>query len=113
MVPSENACRKTAVGKSPGFETGLRVRYLSIILCRSSGSPKISRVGFEIVDISEGGAGSAGVSPAVGTEPAGGAEPAGGVEPAGGIGSGETVTGSVGNAGAGVAKYPFEVFEDS
>src|SRR5947207_12363391 len=96
-----------------------------MMLRRSSGLPKISRVGFETVDISEGCAGSAGAVPAAGAEPAGGAGPAdgaepaagaelaaGGTEPAAGAGSGETVARGVGNPGIGVGERPFEVSED-
>jgi hypothetical protein len=83
-----------------------------MMLCGSSGSPKISRVGFEIVDISEGCAGSAGALPAVGAEPAGGAESAGSAESAGGVGSDEAVACDVGNAGAEAAERFFEVVED-
>ena len=76
-----------------------------MILRGSSGLPKISRVGFKTVDISEGCAGSADAEPADNAEPAtGGAEPA-----ADGAGSGETVARGVGKAGARAAERSFEV----
>src|SRR5436309_10276871 len=82
---------------------GFRVRCPSMILCRSSGSPKISRVGFEDLDISEGCAGSADC----------GAGSAAGAEPAAGAGSGDAVGLGIGNAGGvrgvGIA---FELFEE-
>ena len=96
----------------------------------SLGLPKISRVGFETIDISKGCIDSADTAPASGAEPAaGGVEPAddaelaadsaepiasvglaiSNIESAAGVGSGETVARSVDNAGAGVAKRSFEV----
>ena len=106
----------------PGFNAGFRVRCPLIILRKFSGSPKIFRVGFKTVNISEGCAGSAGALSTAGAEPAGGAGPvdgaepaagaelaAGGTEPAAGAGSSETVARGVGNVSIGAAERFFEV----
>ena len=73
-----------------------------MILRGSLESPKISRVGFETVDISKGCVGSADAVSAAGAEPA-----------ADGAGSGETVACGVGKADAEAVKHSFEVSEVS
>ena len=84
------------------FDIGFRVRCPSIILCRSLGLLKISWVGFEDLDISEGCTGSADY----------GAGFAASIKPIADTGSGDIVRLGIGNAGGvkGVG-ITFELFE--
>ena len=98
MIPNENICKNTAVGESPGFNTGFRVWCPLIILRGSSGLLKISWDG---LDISEGCAVSVngGAGSAAGAEPAVGAVSAAGAVSVGGAGSGDAIGLSVRSCG--------------
>ena len=75
---------------------GLRVRRPSIILRGSSGSPKISRVGFEIIDISKDYINSVGTN----ADFTAGTVPVANASPTISIGSGNSIGYSIGSAGS-------------